>query len=330
MPEGIKPEIVILQLDEKYGRFSIEPLERGFGHTLGNAFRRVLLAHLRGVAVTDVRIEGVRHEFSTIPGIMEYSTELILNLKELVIRWADGQAPELEDDEDSQYELKVEVDGPREVTGADVHCPLGLEIVNPDLHLAQITGKETELYIEMWVSEGKGYVPVEERDRQATALDVIPVDAVFSPVARASYHVEPTRLGRRTDLDRLILELWGDGAIMPDEALRRAAAVLQQYLSVFAAVPEEAAEAKLEAAEAEVYDKTLALPLEELDLTVRALNCLKKSDVDTIGDLVEHTEQDLLGIRNFGESSLEAVVEKLARFDLTLAQPEDEAEDDSA
>ncbi len=330
MPEGIKPEIVILQLDEKYGRFSIEPLERGFGHTLGNAFRRVLLAHLRGVAVTDVRIEGVRHEFSTIPGIMEDSTELILNLKELVIRWADGQAPELEDDEDSQYELKVEVDGPREVTGADVHCPLGLEIVNPDLHLAQITGKETELYIEMWVSEGKGYVPVEERDRQATALDVIPVDAVFSPVARASYHVEPTRLGRRTDLDRLILELWGDGAIMPDEALRRAAAVLQQYLSVFAAVPEEAAEAKLEAAEAEVYDKTLALPLEELDLTVRALNCLKKSDVDTIGDLVEHTEQDLLGIRNFGESSLEAVVEKLARFDLTLAQPEDEAEDDSA
>ncbi len=330
MPEGIKPEIVILQLDEKYGRFSIEPLERGFGHTLGNAFRRVLLAHLRGVAVTDVRIEGVRHEFSTIPGIMEDSTELILNLKELVIRWADGQEPELEDDKDSQYELKIEVEGPREVTGEDVQCPPELEVMNPDLHLAEITGEETELYIEMWATEGKGYLPVEERDRQATALDVIPVDAVFSPVARASYHVEPTRLGRRTDLDRLILELWGDGAIMPDEALRRAAAVLQQYLSVFAAVPEEAAEAKLEAAEAEVYDKTLALPLEELDLTVRALNCLKKSDVDTIGDLVEHTEQDLLGIRNFGESSLEAVVEKLARFDLTLAQPEDEAEDDSA
>jgi len=325
MPEAVKPEIVILEIDEKYGRFSIEPLERGFGHTLGNAFRRVLLAHLYGLTVTDVKIEGVRHEFSTIPGVVEDSTELILNLKELVIRWANGERSKLENDEEQKYELKIEVNGPGEVTGADVACPPELEVVNPDLHLAQITGEDTELYIEMWVTEGKGYLPVEERDRQATPLDVIPVDALFSPVARVSYHVEPTRLGQRTDLDRLTLELWGDGTVMPDEALRRAAAILQDYLSVFAAVPEEEAEAKLEEAEAEVYDKTLSLPVEELDLTVRALNCLKKSNIDTIGDLMAHTEEDLLGIRNFGESSLDAVIEKLAKFDLTLAQPEEEA-----
>jgi len=328
MPAGVKPEIVILELDEKYGCFSIEPLEQGFGHTLGNAFRRVLLAHLSGLTVTDIKIEGVRHEFSTIPGVVEDSTELILNIKELVIKWANGEKPQLKDDEEASYKLTIEAAGPQEITAADVQCPPELEVVNPDLHIVQITGEDAELYVEMWAAEGNGYLPVDERDRQSTPLDVIPVDALFSPVARASYHVEPTRLGRRTDLDRLTLELWGDGTIMPDEALRRAAAVVQGYLTVFAAVPEEAAEAKLEEAEAEVYDKTLALPIEELDLTVRALNCLKKSNIQIVGELVGHTEEDLLGIGNFGERSLEEVIEKLARFDLTLAQPDQEEQDE--
>ncbi len=324
MPEGLTPEIVILELSEKYGKFSIEPLERGFGHTLGNAFRRVLLAHLNGVTVTDVRIEGVRHEFSTIPGVVEDSTELILNLKELTIRWLDGVAPVTEEDEEPEYVLKINVQGPGEVTAADVQCPPELEVVNPELHIATITGKSAELVVEMWVREGKGYLPVEERDRQATPIDVIPVDAVFSPVARATYYVEPTRLERRTDLDRLTLELWGDGAVMPDEALRRAAAILQDYLAVFAAVPEEAAEAKMEEAESELYDKTLSLAVEEMDLTVRSLNCLKKSNINTLGDLIKRTEEDLLAIRNFGERSLGEVIEKLAKFELTLAQVEDE------
>ncbi len=328
MPKGVKPEIVILELDEKYGRFSIEPLERGFGLTLGNAFRRVLLAQLSGVTVIDIKIEGVRHEFSTIPGVAEDSTELILNIKELVIRWANGERAELEDDEEASFKLTIEASGPQEVTAADVQCPPELEVVNPDLHIAQITEEDGELYVEMWATEGKGYIPVEERDRQSTPIDVIPVDALFSPIARASYHVEPTRLGRRTDLDRLTLELWGDGTVMPDEALRRAAAVIQEYLTVFAAVPAEEAEAKLEEAEAEVYDKTLALPIEELDLTVRALNCLKKSNIQTVGELVGHTEEDLLGIGNFGASSLEQVIEKLAKFDLTLAQPDQDEHDE--
>jgi len=328
MPAGVKSEIVILELNEKYGRFSIEPLEHGFGHTLGNAFRRVLLAHLSGLTVTDIKIEGVRHEFSTIPGVVEDSTELILNIKELVIKWANGEKPQLKDDEEASYKLTIEAAGPQEITAADVQCPPELEVVNPDLHIVQITGEDAELYVEMWAAEGNGYLPVDERDRQSTPLDVIPVDALFSPVARASYHVEPTRLGRRTDLDRLTLELWGDGTIMPDEALRRAAAVIQEYLTVFAAVPEEAAEAKLEEAEAEVYDKTLALPIEELDLTVRALNCLKKSNIQIVGELVGHTEEDLLGIGNFGERSLEEVIEKLAMFDLTLAQPNQDEQDE--
>ena len=324
MPEGVKPEIVILEMNEKYGKFSIEPVERGFGHTLGNAFRRVLLAHLRGVTITDVRIQGVRHEFSTISGVVEDSTEIILNLKELVVRWVEGLRPETEEDEEPEHVLEINVTGPNEVTGADVQCPPELEVVDPELHIAQITGKGTELYVEMWVREGRGYLPVEERDRQATPLDVIPVDAVFSPVARAAYYVEPTRLGRRTDLDRLTLELWGDGTVMPDEALRQAAAILQDYLSVFAAVPREDAEAKLEEAEAEVYDKTLSMAIEEMDLTVRALNCLKKSNINTVGDLIKHTEDDLLGIRNFGDRSLLEVIEKLAKLDLTLPEPEPE------
>lgn len=324
MPEGVKPEIVILELSEKYGKFSIEPLERGFGHTLGNAFRRVLLAHLRGVTITDVRIEGVRHEFSTISGVVEDSTELILNLKELTIKWADGLSPEPEEDEEPEYVLTIDAAGPQQVTGADVKCPPELEVTNPELNIAQITGKRTKLRVEMWVGEGRGYLPVEERDRQATPLDVIPVDAVFSPIARAAYFVEPTRLGRRTDLDRLTLELWGDGTVVPDEALRRAAAILQDYLSVFAAVPREDAEARLGEAEAEVYDKTLGMAIEEMDLTVRALNCLKKSNINTVGDLIKHTEDDLLGIRNFGDRSLLEVIEKLAKLDLTLAEPEPE------
>ncbi len=327
MPERVKPEIVILELSEKYGRFSIEPLERGFGHTLGNAFRRVLLAHLTGLTVTDVRIEGVRHEFSTIPGVVEDSTELILAIKELVIRWANGQRPEIEDDK-VKYKLTIEATGPREITGADVQCPPELEVANPDLHIAQITEEGAELYVEMWATEGKGYLPVEERDRQSTPLDVIPIDALFSPIARVSYHVEPTRLGHRTDLDRLTLELWGDGTVMPDEALRQAAAIMQEYLAVFAAVPKEKAEAKIEEAEAEVHDKTLALPIEELDLTVRSLNCLRKSNIRTIGELVRHTEEDLLGISNFGERSLEQVIEKLAKFGLTLAQPDQDGQDE--
>jgi len=182
--------------------------------------------------------------------------------------------------------------------------------------------------MEMRVREGNGDLPVEARDRQSTPIDVIPVDALFSPIPRVAYHVEPTRIGGRTDLDRLTLELWGDGTVMPDDALRQAAAIIQEYLAVFAAVPKEEAEAKLEEAEAEVYDKTLALPIEELDLTVRALNCLKKSNIQTIGELVAHTEKDLLGIGNFGERSLEQVIEKLAKFGLSLAQPDQDEQDE--
>ena len=178
----------------------------------------------------------------------------------------------------------------------------------------------------MWACEGSGYLPVEERDRQATPLDVIPVDAVFSPITRVTYYVEPTRLGQRTDLDRLTVELWGDGSVMPDEALRRAAAVLQDYLVVFAAVPQEEAAAKMEEAEAELYGKTLSLPIEELDLTVRSLNCLKKSSIHVLGDLIKHTEQDLVAIRNFGDRSLAEVIEKLAKFDMALVQPEGQNE----
>ena len=320
MAEDVCPEIVVLELDRKYGKLSIEPLERGMGHTLGSAFRRVLLAHITGATITDISIEGVVHEFSTLPGIMEDTTEIMLNIKELAVQ-LDSQLTE-EDEEETEHILRIEAEGEGEVTGADVICPPGVEIINPDLHIAQLIEPKARLNVQMWVNRGKGYQPVEEREDKPRDKSIIPVDAVFSPIRRAAYAVEPTRLGRRTDLERLTVEVWSDGALMPDEAVRQAARILQEHLSIFAAVPEvEAA-----AAEAAVpaYDETLQLAIEEVDFSVRVFNCLRKEGINTLGDLVARTEDELVKIRNFGHRSLQEVLEKLDAFGLSL--PESAAE----
>ena len=316
MAEDVRPEIVVLELDRKYGKLSLEPLERGMGHTLGNAFRRVLLAHITGATITDISIEGAVHEFSALPGIMEDTTEIMLNIKELAVQ-LDSQLTE-EDEEETEHILRIEAEGEGEVTGADVICPPEVEIINPDLHIVQLTEPKARLNAQMWVRRGKGYQPVEEREDKPRDKSIIPVDAVFSPIRRTAYAVEPTRLGRRTDLERLTLEVWSDGALMPDEAVRQAARILQEHLSIFAAVPEvEAA-----AAEAAVpaYDETLQLAIEEVDFSVRVFNCLRKEGIKTLGDLVARTEDELVKIRNFGHRSLTEVTEKLEAFGLSLQE----------
>lgn len=314
MLEELEPRITALHLEPKYGKFAVEPLERGFGHTLGNAFRRVLLAHLPGAAITDVRIEGVVQEFTTLPGVMEDSTEILLNLKELGIQ-VDEDIPA-----DRELICRVDASGVTDVTAADVQCPPEVKIVNSEHHIARLTDANARLSLELWIGRGVGYVPTEQRDRSQAGLDIIPLDALFSPVPRATYSVEPTRKGSRTDLDRLILEVWTDGTIEPQQALRRVAMVLHEYLNIFAAMPERAAavtEAPVEALP-EGYDAALDRPIEELDFSVRTFNCLKKEGINTLRMLIQRTPEDLLEIRNFGKRSLDEVTEKLAGLGLEL------------
>ncbi|MFP4250010.1 MAG: DNA-directed RNA polymerase subunit alpha [Armatimonadota bacterium] len=315
MIEELAPSMVALELSDKYGKFAIEPLERGFGHTLGNAFRRVLLAHIPGAAVTDVRIEGVPHAFTTIEGVYEDATEICLNIKELAVKFHD------EAEEDDENIARIEAEGKGEITGGDIVCPPGIEVINPEIHIADLTEDDASLYIDLWVERGTGYHPVEEPGREKRPGDVIALDALFSPIARTTYRVEPTRLGHRTDLDRLMLEIWGDGTIMPDDAVREAATILVRYITVFSEIeiPEEE-EVEEAPEEEEVKNKILSFPIEEMEFSVRTFNCLKKEDIDTVGELVEKTEDDLLDIRNFGKRSLEEVIEKLASVELELAE----------
>ncbi len=316
MIEELSPGMVALELSEKYGKFAIEPLERGFGHTLGNAFRRVLLAHIPGAAVTDVRIEDVPHEFTTIEGVYEDATEICLNVKELAIKFHD------EADLEGENVAHIEAEGKGEVVGSDIKCPPGIEIINPEIHIAELTEDDVSLYMDLWIESGTGYHPVEEPGREKRPGDVIALDALFSPIARSTYRVEPTRMGHRTDLDRLTLEVWGDGTIMPDDAVRKAAEILVRYITVFSEIemPEEEEEEEVPEEE-EAKNKILSFPIEEMEFSVRTFNCLKKENIDTVGELVERTEDDLLDIRNFGKRSLEEVIETLAAVDLELAEP---------
>lgn len=317
MIEELAPSMVALELSEKYGKFAIEPLERGFGDTLGNAFRRVLLSHVPGAAVTDVRIDNVPHAFTTIEGVYEDATEICLNLKELAIKFHEEA-----DDEDEKI-ARIEATGKGEIVAGDIKCPPGIEIINPGTHIATITDDDASLVMDLWIQLGTGYHPVEEPGREKRAGDVIALDALFSPIARCTYRVEPTRKGHRTDLDRLMLEVWGDGTIMPDDAVRDAAEVLVRFITVFAEIelPEEE-EIEEVPEEDEVRNKVLSQPIEEMEFSVRTFNCLKKEDINTVGDLVQKTENELLNIRNFGKRSLEEVIESLAAVDVALAEPD--------
>ncbi len=301
-----KPKIEYAELSDTYGKFIVEPLERGFGVTLGNALRRVLLSSIAGAAVTSVKIENVLHEFSTIPGVVEDVTQVILNLKELSLK-LHSDKPKL---------LRLDVRGKKDIVAGDLQPDAEVEILNPDLHLATLDGKTAHLAMELVVERGKGYVPAERHRKSEHVIGVIPVDSVFSPIQKVNFVVEDTRVGHATDFDRLVLEVWTDGSIRPEEALQESARLLIDCFRLFVgttAAPEATVGAPVDDA-----NKMASMPIEELDLSVRPYNCLKRAGINTLGDLLQRTEEEVVNVKNFGRKSLDEVKEKLAALGLEL------------
>lgn len=301
--------------DGKYGRFVVEPLERGFGNTLGNSLRRVLLSSLEGCAVTSVKIEGVLHEFSTIPGVKEDVTEIVLNLKSLV--------PKLY--EVAPKELVVDAKGPCVVTAADIQCDSEVEILNPELHIATL-GEGAELKMTITVDKGRGYISSEINKQNAgnNVIGVLPIDSIYTPVLKVNYTVENTRVGQKTDFDRLTLDVWTNGVINAQEAVSIAAKVLIIHLNPFVELSDKASNAEVVVEKDDKgKEKILEMTIEDLDLSVRSFNCLKRAGINTVEDLINKTEEDMMKVRNLGRKSLEEVVQKLNSLGFSLQQ-EDE------
>ncbi|MDP2938072.1 MAG: DNA-directed RNA polymerase subunit alpha [Candidatus Omnitrophota bacterium] len=295
---------------DTYGKFSAAPFERGYGVTLGNPLRRVLLSSIEGSAVTSVKIQGVQHEFSTIAGVLEDVPEIILNIKSLVLN-SRSKIPKT---------IYIKKNTKGEVKAKDIEVDETIEIINPDLHIATLT-KDTKLNVEMEVARGRGYVPSELNKKDGLPIGVIPIDSVFTPVKKVSFSVENTRVGQRTDYDKLILEISTNGAISPKDALLYASNILQRHLDIFVnfgQLPEDIEE-ELEMTKEEValYEK-LRLPISELELSVRSSNCLREANIKTIADLVKRAEEEMLGFKNFGKKSLVEIKELLAGMGLTL------------
>ena len=314
-----KPKIDIAEIseDNRYGKFICEPLERGYGTTFGNSLRRMLLSSLEGAAITSIRIDGVLHEFSTIPGVRDDVTNIVLNLKELCLKMT-GNEPRI---------IRIDVEGEKEVTAADIICDADIEILNPDLHIATVN-EDGKLKIEMTVERGRGYVPADKNKKPDDTIGVIPIDSIFSPVKRVNYTVQDTRVGNVTDYDRLILEVWTDGSLRPEEAVSKAAGILVMHLKLFQnmdGLPEEEEEEEATFPEEEEDDssKVLDMTIEDLDLSVRSFNCLKRANINTVADLAEKTEDDMMKVRNLGRKSLEEVKKKLEELGLTLKQNND-------
>jgi DNA-directed RNA polymerase subunit alpha len=305
------PRIASEEADDDRGVFVIEPLDRGFGHTFGNSLRRVLLSSLEGAAVTAVKIEGVAHEFTTLPGVREDVIDIILNLKNLIVL-LHGASPEIE--------VYIAKKGAGVVTAADIEAPADLEILNPDLEIAHVSDKG-KLEMTLTIGRGRGYVPAELNRGPETTIGVIPIDSIFSPVRRVAYEVEAARVGQRTDYDKLVLDVTTDGSISPRDAIGEAAEILIRQLAIFTDLDriEGLGEVSPEApAEAPVSHGMENFPIEELELGVRSYNCLKRVGIETIGDLTSKSESELVAIPNFGRKSIEEVRSALATHGLTL------------
>lgn len=307
-------ECVHVSPDGRTAVYQVEPLERGYGMTLGNSLRRVLLSSLPGAAVTSVRIEGVLHEFSTMDGVVEDTTDIILNLKQLRLRLHG----------DDEKVLRVDAIGPGVLTAEAIMSDADVEILSPDLHLATLA-EGGRLTMEMVVARGRGYVPAERNKHDGLPIGVIPIDSIFTPIRRVNYNVEAARVGHRTDYDRLSLEVSTDGSLTPDEAVSMSARILTEHMQLFAALGGKAhpEQALLVEREPESETRLLDLPIEELELSVRSFNCLKRAGINTIGDLCTRTENDMAKVRNLGKKSLEEVRQKLAALGLSLAVPEE-------
>jgi DNA-directed RNA polymerase subunit alpha len=309
------PRIVHEEVDEHRGVFQIEPLDRGFGHTFGNSLRRVLLSSLEGAAVTSVKVEGTAHEFTTLPGVREDVTDIVLNLKNLVAR-LHGDSPEVE--------VHIAKKGPGIVTAGDIEAPAELEILNPELEIANLSDRG-RLELTLTIGRGRGYNPAELNRGPQHTIGVIPIDSIFSPVRRVSYAVEAARVGQRTDYDKLMLDITTDGSVDPKDALAEAAEILIRQLAIFTDIDriEGFGEQAVVAGEGVSPETGLArgmenFPIEELELGVRSYNCLKRVGIETIGDLVMKTENELAAIPNFGKKSIEEVKETLSQHGLTL------------
>ena len=297
----VTPQVRKLETSANYGKFDIEPLDPGFGTTLGNTLRRVLLSSLWGAAVTSIQIDGVAHEFTAIPHVKEDVTEVILNLKKL----------RLKSFTEDPITLLLDVKGPAEVRGSHIQATSDVEIVNPDLYICTLAAKG-HLRMELNVERGKGYVPAERNKREGQPIGVIPIDSIFSPVEKANFVVEKTRVGQSTDYDKLIIEVWTDGTMSPEEAVSHSAELFTQHLSLFvgfnAAIQKHEQELR---GEKTGQNRLMDTPIEELDLSVRAFNCLKANEIQTVGQLLQKREEELLALRNFGRKSLDEIKEKL-------------------
>ncbi len=318
MFEFEKPRIDIAEISEdgKYGKFIVEPLERGYGITLGNSLRRILLSSLPGAAVSSVKFDNVLHEFSTIPGVKEDVTEIILNLKNLAIKNnSDSPEPKI---------AYIDFVGEGEIKAGDIKVDQDVEIVNPDLHIATLSGgAESKLFVEITITKGRGYVEANKK-KSEKSIRIIPVDSLYTPVTRVNFQVDDTRVGQVTDYDKLTLEVWTNGTIAPDEAVSLGAKVLSEHLNLFIDLSENAKNAEILVEKEEgKKEKVLELTIEELDLTVRSYNCLKRAGINTVDDLAKKTEEDMMKVRNLGRKSLEEVLNKLAELGLSLSPSEE-------
>ena len=315
MIEIEKPKVDIVELGEdyRYGKFVIEPLERGYGITIGNALRRILLSSLPGVAVNSIRIDGVLHEFSTVPGVKEDVTEIILTLKELSAN-IDGEGSRT---------LKIQAQGPCTVTGADIICPPDVEILNKDLVIATLDDN-AKFNMDINIDKGRGYVPAEENKTENMPIGVLPVDSIYTPVQKVSYHVENTRVGQKSDYDKLTLEVWTNGSINPQEGISLAAKVLVEHLNLFIDLTEHVSNVEIMVEkEEDQKEKVLEMTIEELDLSVRSYNCLKRAGINTVEELANKSDDDMMKVRNLGKKSLEEVIQKLEELGLGLKPSEE-------
>ncbi len=312
--EKPKVECVAISEDERYGKFVVDPLERGYGITLGNSLRRILLSSLPGVAVTSVKIENINHEFSTIPGVTEDVTEIILNIKSLAIKLHS----------DGPKTVYINHEGAGEICARDIKCDSDVEIINGDLHIATLN-EDAKLFMELTLDRGRGYVSA-ERNKQLLQpiIGLIPVDSIYTPVEKVNYTVENTRVGQITDYDKLILEIWTDGTINPPDAVSLGAKIMNEHLNLFIDLSDSAknTEIMVEKEQNKIV-KVLETTIEELDLSVRSYNCLKRAGINTVQDLTARSENDMMKVRNLGRKSLEEVIAKLDSMGLTLSSDEE-------
>ena len=310
MIEIEKPKIEYVEKDEQnsYGKFVVEPLERGYGITLGNALRRILLSSLPGAAVTNVRFDGALHEFSTLPGVLEDTIEIILNLKSLSMK-IHSTEPQT---------LILDTDKPGTVRAQDIKAPAEVEILNPQLPICTLE-EDARLYLEMTAVNNRGYIPADRNKQPHQPIGVIPVDSIFSPIRKVNYQVENTRVGQITDYDKLTLEVWTDGSTKPDEAVTLAAKILNKHIALFVNLTEQVDEVEITSdRQEEDRERLLDMAIEELDLSVRSYNCLKRAGINTVGELVRKTEDEMMKVRNLGKKSLEEVEHKLIELGFAL------------